>query len=93
MLLINIPFDSVSPLTFSRFEILEIPAPINGVDNEINDALILKFENEEEAIRYADQLENLSIGLKDKSSEQNLAICQLILAIKNDSFVISYLNQ
>jgi len=93
MLLINVPFEPNSPLTFSRFEYLEIPAPVGGVDGELNDNLVLKFANEEEANNYAEQLENLSTGLKDKSSEQNLAIGQLIMAIKNDSFVNVYLTQ
>jgi len=60
------------------------------VDAEINDDLILKFEDEKEAVTYAEQLENLSIGLDNKSSEPNLAISDIIMAIRNDEFVSAY---
>ncbi len=89
MLLIAIP-SSNSDITFSTFERYELPAPPNGVDAEVNDDLILKFEDEEEAITYANQLEMLSNGLNDKSSPQYLAIGDMIMAIRNDKFVMNY---
>ena len=90
MLRINIPSTGPSELTFSTFERFGLPAPPNGVNEEINDDVILNFEDEEEAITYAEQLENLSNGLNDKSSPQNLAIWDIIMAIRNDEFVQSY---
>ncbi len=93
MLLITIPSNSVSNLNFSTFEHYGLPAPINGVDAEINNDLILKFEDEEEAIVYAEQLENLSNRLDDKSSPQNIAIGELIMAIRNDEFIQSYIEE
>ena len=90
MLRINIPSTGTSQLTFSAFERFGLPAPPNGVDEEINDDVILNFEDEEEAITYAEQLANLSNGLDDKSSPENLAIGDIITAIWNDEFVQNY---
>ena len=81
---------SSSQLTFSAFERYGLPAPPSGVDAEINDDVILKFEDEEEAIIYAGQLETLLNGLDDKDSPEYLAISDLIMAIQNDEFVQSY---
>jgi len=93
MLRITIPASGNTPLTFSAFERYGIPAPPGGVDEEINDDLILLFENEEEAVIYAEQLENLSIELNDKSSPQNIAIGDMIMAIRNDEFVQGYIEE
>jgi len=90
MLRITVPSTGASQLTFSTFERYELPPPPNGADAEINNDLILKFEDEQEAIIYAEQLENLSNGLDDKSSPDNLAIGDIIMAIRNDEFVQSY---
>ena len=90
MLRITVPSTGGSQLTFSTFERLELPSPPNGVDGEINDDLILLFDDEEEAITFAGQLENLSGGLDDKSSPEKLAIGDMIAAIRNDEFVQSY---
>ncbi|MDP9076021.1 MAG: hypothetical protein M3O71_01230 [Bacteroidota bacterium] len=79
-----------SNLNFSAFEEYQLPAPPSGVDAEINNDLILKFENEEEAIIYAAQLENLADELDDKSTPQYIAISDVIMAIRNDEFVQSY---
>jgi hypothetical protein len=90
MLRITVPSGSASGLSFSTFERYGLPAPLSGVDAEINDDLVLKFEDEEEAVRYADQLENLSNKLNDKSTPQYAAINDLIMAIRNDEFIQSY---
>ncbi|MDF2433822.1 MAG: hypothetical protein JWP44_3453 [Mucilaginibacter sp.] len=90
MLRIVVPSNSNSNINFSTFEQYELPAPLDGADAEINNDLILKFEDEEEAITYADQLENLAAGLKDKSTPQYFAIGDIIMAIRNDEFIQSY---
>ncbi|CAN5228031.1 hypothetical protein BH09BAC6_BH09BAC6_31040 [soil metagenome] len=90
MLRINVPSTGASQLSFTTFESYELPAPPSGVDAEINNDVILKFEDEEEAILYADQLEDLSNGLHDKSSPENLAIGDMIIAIRSDGFVQAY---
>ncbi len=90
MLRITIPSGTESEISFSTFEQFELPQPPSGVDAEINNDLILKFEDEEEAIIYADQLENLADELDDKTTPQYLAINDIIIAIRDDEFVQSY---
>jgi hypothetical protein len=90
MLRITVPSTGESQLTFATFERYNLPGPPNGMDAEINGDLILKFEDEKEALTYAGQLENLSNGLDNKSSEPNLAISDIIMAIRNDEFVRTY---
>jgi hypothetical protein len=79
-----------SGVSFSTFERYGLPAPTGGVDAEINDDLVLKFDDEEAAITYAEQLESLSDELDDKSAPQYGAINDMIMAIRNDEFVQSY---
>jgi hypothetical protein len=90
MLNINISLNSNPNLNFSTFEKYGIPAPPNGVDAEVNNDVILKFEDEEEAIIYSEQLENLSNELNDKQSPQYIAMSDVIMAIRNDEFIQSY---
>ena len=90
MLNITVSQNDNTNLSFSAFEQYQLPPPPNGVDAEINDDLILRFEDEEEAIMYAEQLENLSNQLNDKNTPQYVAISNIIMAIRNDEFVQSY---
>jgi len=90
MLLINVSSAANSRLKFSDFERFGLPAPPSGADPEVNDDLILKFEDEEEAVVYAEQLENLSNGLNDKDTPQYAAINDIIMAINNNEFIKSY---
>jgi len=90
MLRITVPPGTSSGLSFSTFERYGLPAPASGVDAEINDDLVLKFEDEAEAVTYAEQLENLSNELNDKSTPQYSAINDMIMAIRNDEFIQSY---
>ena len=90
MLQIIVPSTGPSQLTFSKFEKFDLPAPLNGADAEINDDLILKFEDEEDAISYADELEDMSNRINDKDTPQYIALGDIIMAIRNDEFVQSY---
>jgi hypothetical protein len=90
MLNITVPSNTSSGLNFSTFESYGLPSPPNGVDEEINDDLVLKFEDEQEATIYAAQLENLSNQLDNKTTQQYVAINDIIMTIRNDEFVQSY---
>ena len=92
MLRITILPTSNLSLNFTTFEDYQLPAPSDGVEAEINNNVVLKFEDEEEAIIYAEQLENLSNELNDKNSEQYKAISDVIMAIRNDEFIQSYIR-
>jgi len=87
MLKIVVPSNTPSGITFSLFERYGIPGPTSGVDGEINDDLVLKFENEEEAVVYAQQLQNMAEEINDKTTTQYQAINDIIVAIRSDEFV------
>ena len=93
MLNILIPSTGPSKLSFSLFEEYGIPPPLSGVDEEVNGDVILKFEDEEEAIAYSEQMENMANELNDKSTTQHLAINDIIVAIRDDEFVQSYFKE
>jgi hypothetical protein len=90
MLRINVPSNTASQVNFSTFESFQLPQPSNGVEAEINNDLILQFEDEEEAIAYADELEDLSYQLTDKTESRYLVVNDIIMAIRNDEFIQSY---
>lgn len=92
MLRITIPSTGQSQLTFSSFENEDLPKPPNGIDEEINDDVILRFEDEQEAIDYADQLKDISVSIDDDTSPLKLALNDIIVAIENDEFVQAYLG-
>ncbi len=92
MLNITVPSNTSSNLTFSTFEQYELPSPPSGVDAEVNNDLILKFEDEEEAIVYAEQLENMLNEIDDNTTPQYLAVNDIIMAIRNDEFVQAYIQ-
>jgi hypothetical protein len=93
MLKIVVPSNVDSNLTFSLFERYGIPVPPSGVEEEINDDVILKFENEEEAVTYARQLENMADEINDKTTTQYLAINDIIATIWDDEFVQEFLSK
>jgi hypothetical protein len=92
MLRITIPSNGQSQLTFSSFENEDLPKPPNGVDDEINDDVVLLFEDEKDAVDYADQLKDISTAIDDDTSPLKLAINDIIVAIENDEFVQDYLG-
>lgn len=87
MLKIVIPAGGASKLTFTKFERLDIAAPADGAEAEANDDLVLRFENETEAVAYANELEVFGTKINDKTTTQYLAISDIIVAIRQDEFV------
>jgi len=91
MLLIDVPSNGRSGVNFTSFTQTDLPRPTSGYDSEINNDLILKFEDEQEAIDYIDVLRdfatqnNLSVPLSD-------IISDLIDSVSTNSFVQSYLG-
>lgn len=92
--MLNISIRSVSNtnLTFAAFQQYEIPAPAGGANIEGDNNLVLQFEDEEDAITYVEQLENLSNQLNNKDTPQYQAINDIIMSIRNDEFVQGYLS-
>jgi hypothetical protein len=71
---------------------VEIPKPINGYAAEINNDLILKFENEEEAIDYTNKLREFDTNLDKEYSIEREIINDIITIISTNKFVQSYLG-
>lgn len=91
MLKIDIPRGSalISREMFSEYS---IPLPPNGTDTEINEDVILLFDDEQQAVTYLDQLEDLTENVDDESPEKDI-LNALITAIEDDSFVQTYLEE
>jgi len=92
MLRIEIPANEYSGLTFSKVERFDLPLPSNGFDSEINDNIILSFDDEQQAIDYTHEMDRYAESLSDQSSPEYLAATEIIKAISNDAFVQSYIQ-
>ena len=92
MLLISIPSTVRSGITFTGFKRVEIPKPINGYAAEINNDLILKFEDEEQAIDYANKLRELVTDQGEQYTIEREIINDIIDVISTNRFVQSYLG-
>ena len=92
MLNITVPSSGESKLTFSALQRYNLPLPANGAYAEVNDDVVLKFDDEEDALDYAGRLEDFSSETEERSP-QRIAINDMILAIQNDEFVKSYMQQ
>ena len=92
MLRIEIPANEYSGLTFSKVERFDLPLPSNGFDSEINDNIILSFDDEQQAIDYTHEMDKYAESLSDQSSPEYLAATEIIKAISNDAFVQSYIQ-
>jgi hypothetical protein len=56
-----------------------LPMPPKGIDHEVNNDAVLLFDNEQEAIRYADRLKQLPGSQKKVSNEIVNVIMRLAL--------------
>jgi len=92
MLQITVPSNGQSNLTFTELVQLDLPQPKDGVRAEVDNDVILSFDDEQEAIDYTHLIERYAESLKDHNSLQYLALQDIIMAINNDEFVRSYLE-
>ncbi|MGN6640030.1 MAG: hypothetical protein ACTHJ8_14065 [Mucilaginibacter sp.] len=92
MLRIEVPSDSPSGLTFSKVKQFDIPAPRDGFLEEIDDNLILQFEDEQDAIDYSLELDRYAESLRDHKSEEYQITGNIIKAISEDEFVRAYIQ-
>ena len=91
MLQIHVPPTSPVPFTDDDFKNFELPVPSKGVINQNNDDTILLFDNEQEAVIYADQLEEIGTTVSNRRPEKSL-VRDVVTAIRNDEMVRSYLE-
>jgi hypothetical protein len=90
MLRIEIPSGGSAELTFSKLERLNIPTPENGFDSEVNDNVVMSFENEQDALDYSLEMDRYANSLSDHASAEYRAASQIIRAINEDEFVQAY---
>jgi hypothetical protein len=92
MLQIRIPSDGISGLNYTKLAHLDIPEPENGFHVEVNNTIVMAFDDEQEAIDYTYQLNDYCQALSDKQSEEFLASRDIIQAIGDDEFVLAYIQ-
>jgi hypothetical protein len=91
MLHIEIPSNGLSGLTFNELEKYEIPSPSNGFTSEINNSVVMSFDDEQQAIDYAHELDAYSNEI-DPGSQEYRIITDLIKAVGDDAFVQTYIQ-
>jgi hypothetical protein len=69
MLRISIPSNGPSKINFSSFMNYLLPVPPKGIDSEVNNNAVLLFDNEQEAINYANSLKQLPGSQKKVGNE------------------------
>jgi hypothetical protein len=92
MLRIKIPSDGLSALDYRKFTQLDVPHPHSGIRPEVNNNVILLFEDEQEAVDYAHQVDGYAESLEDHNSSEYLAASDIIKAIGDDEFVQAYIQ-
>ncbi len=91
MLRINIPPTGPAPLTFADFTKYQLPIPSKGVKAKINKETVLFFDNEFEAVVYADKLEEIVTTVSKSSPLKNI-LRDMATAIRNDDTIRNYLE-
>lgn len=91
MLPIHIPPISPVPFTYNDFENYRLPIPSKGVINEDDNETVLLFDNEQEAVTYADKLEEIDTNVSRRTPEKSL-VREVVTAIRNDEMVRTYLE-
>jgi hypothetical protein len=91
MLRINLPQTGRTPLTFADFKNYHLPIPSKGVKQHRNKDTVLLFDNEYDAIVYADRLEEI-VTTVSKSSPIKNTLRDLVTVIRNDDTIRNYLE-
>lgn len=91
MISIDIPSDGQSGLTFTLLKKYNIPAPSNGFSSEVNDNVLIKFNDEQQAIDYAHELDAYSNTIDADSIEYSI-VNDIIKAIGDDGFIQEYIQ-
>ena len=91
MLSIDIPSNGSSWLTFTELKKYNIPAPPNGFSSEANDNVIIHFDDEQQALDYAYDLDTYSNSI-DRETEEYNVIADIIKAVGDDEFVKAYIQ-
>ena len=91
MLVIEISSGGQSPFTLTELNKYNIPIPRNGFDSEENNDVVMKFEDEQEAIDYSYELDSYANSIDNRSEEYRI-VTEIVRAISEDEFVQSYIQ-
>ena len=91
MLRINLPPTGPSPITFADFKNYHLPIPSKGVKAKGKKNTVLMFDNEYEAVVYADKLEEIVTTVSKSSPLKNI-LRDMVTAIRNDDTIRNYLE-
>jgi hypothetical protein len=91
MLVIEIGSGGQSLLTLAELNKYNIPPPPNGFDSEENNDVIMKFEDEQEAIDYSYELDSYANSIDNKSEEYRI-VTAIVKSISDDEFVQNYIQ-
>lgn len=91
MLRINLPSTGPARVTFADFRKYRLPLPSRGVKAHQKKDTELLFDNEDEAVIYADQLEEI-VSNVSKSSPLRSILRDMVTAIRNDDSIRNYLE-
>lgn len=91
MLVIEISSDGRLPLTLSELNKYNIPAPPGGFHAEVNNAVVMRFDDEQEAIDYSYELDSHANSIDDKSEAYKI-ITEIVKSISEDEFVQNYIR-
>jgi hypothetical protein len=91
MLRITLPPISPKKITFSDFKNYHLPIPSKGVKETAKKNTVLVFDNEYEAVVYADQLEEMVTSVSKSSPLKNI-LRDLITSIRNDDTIRNYVE-
>ncbi len=91
MLRIKIPATGATPLTSADFKNYHLPMPSKGVRANKDSNTVLQFDNEYDAVVYADQLEEIVTTVSKTSPLKNI-LRDLATTIRNDDSIRNYLE-
>ncbi|MDO3642952.1 MAG: hypothetical protein ACTHMI_17005 [Mucilaginibacter sp.] len=90
MLRINIPPTGAKRLTSADFKNYKLPIPSKGIKEKKSETELI-FDNEYEAVVYADQLEEI-VTTVSKTSPMRSMLRDLVTTIRNDDSIRNYLE-
>ena len=91
MLRINLPPTGPTRVTFAEFKKYRLPLPSKGIKERGKNDTVLVFDNEDEAVVYADQLEEIVSGVSKNSPVRGM-LRDMVTAIRNDDTIRNYLE-
>jgi hypothetical protein len=91
MLRINLPPTGPTRVTTDYFRKYRLPLPSKGIKARGEKNTELLFDNEDEAVIYADQLEEIVSGVS-RGSQLRSMLRDMVTAIRNDDSIRNYLE-